>query len=285
MSARQKPLTPATDRITPEGVGALPALAAQVQINVPFGLLWERYLPLFLEQRLNPEIGLDGPSLDRFSRQEFSQVAAKLHRAGLSITLHAPFQDLLPGALDRHILGATRARLHEAFALVEIFQPRSIVCHLGFEARHYTGMEDRWLENSLATWEPLAAHAARFACLVTLENVYETETTLIRRLFSRWQEANIRLCLDVGHLQAFGGGDFTTWLTEVGDLVGQLHLHDNHGQHDEHLALGQGTIPLPEVLAYFARRGVPPLVTLEPHQENSVTPSLQYLATIWPWQG
>ena len=271
---------PGTDA---RGKRELPAVAAQVQINVPFTMLWERYLPLFLEQRLNPEIGLDGFSLDRFSRREFAQVAARLHQAGLRITLHAPFQDLLPGALDRHILQATRTRLQEAFDLLEIFQPASIVCHLGFEARHYTGVEDRWLDHSVATWEGLAPQAARVGSLVTLENVYETEPELIRRLFSRLSGGNFRLCLDVGHLQAFGGGDFPAWLAAVGDLVGQLHLHDNRGGQDEHLALGQGNVPVAQVLAACASRGQPPLVTLEPHQENSLEPSLEYLANIWPW--
>jgi sugar phosphate isomerase/epimerase len=245
--------------------------------------LWERYLPLFLEERLNPEIGLDGASLDRFSRRDFIRVADKLHQAGLQVTLHAPFQDILPGAMDAKILAASRARLQDAFDLVEVFRPRSIVCHLGFEARHYHGLEEAWLAHSVATWEPLAAQAARCDTLLTLENVYETQPQLIRQLFARLQAPNIRFCLDVGHLQAFGGGNFTAWLEEVGSLVGQLHLHDNHGGADEHLALGEGVVPLPRILAFFAAHQPPPLITLEPHQENSLLPSLHFLAAHWPW--
>ena len=206
-----------------------------------------------------------------------------LHRAGLKITLHAPFQDLLPGALDRHILAATRMRLQEAFDLLDIFQPLSIVCHVGFEARHYTGVEDRWLAHSLATWEPLAAQAARRGTMVALENVYETDPTLMRRLVTQIDAANVRVCLDVGHLQAFGGGDFAAWLTVLGDLVGQLHLHDNQGGEDEHLALGQGVVPVAQILDSLAARQSAPLVTLEPHQENSLAPSLDFLAEHWPW--
>ncbi len=282
MPARQGPLTPRS-QISLQGGEALPDIKAKVQVNVPFGLLRERYLPLFLEQGLNPEIGLDGPSLDRFSPEEFRQVAAALHRAGLRITLHAPFQDLLPGALDRHILAATRRRLQEAFDLLTIFQPLSIVGHLGYEERHYGGQQDRWLDHSLATWQPLAEQAARCGTLLTLENVYETDPALVRRFFARLPAANVRLCLDVGHLLAFGGGDFSHWLAELGDLVGQLHLHDNHGQGDEHLALGQGAVPLTQILAFFATHPQPPIITLEPHQENSLQPSLAFLAAHWPW--
>jgi sugar phosphate isomerase/epimerase len=261
----------------------MPAIKAKVQINAPFGRLWERYLPLFLEERLNPEIGLDASSLDRFSRQDFIKVADQLHQAGLNITLHGPFQDILPGALDAKILAASRARLQDAFDLLEIFQPRSIVCHIGYEARHYQELEDRWLAHSVATWEPLAEQAARHGTLVALENVYETQPELIGQLFARLQAPNIRFCLDVGHLQAFGGGNFQAWLTELGSLVGQLHLHDNHGVQDEHLALGQGIIPLPRILSFFAAHNQAPLITLEPHHENSLLPSLEFLAATWPW--
>jgi sugar phosphate isomerase/epimerase len=261
----------------------MPEIKAKVQINAPFGMLWEHYLPLFLAEHLNPEIGLDAASLDRFSRRDFITVADKLHQAGLNITLHGPFQDILPGALDTKILAASRARLQNAFDLLEIFQPQSIVCHIGYESRHYHGLEEGWLAHSLATWEPLAAQAARHSALLALENVYETQPELIRELFRRLQAPNIRICLDVGHLQAFGGGEFQKWLDMLGSLVGQLHLHDNNGGGDEHLALGQGIIPLSEILGFFAANSLAPLITLEPHHENCLLPSLEYLTVNWPW--
>lgn len=256
---------------------------AQVQVNAPFSMLWERYLPLFLEQGLNPEIGLDASSLDCFSQRDFAKVADMFHKAGLSITLHAPFQDLVPGALDAKILAASRSRLQDAFDQLDIFQARSIVCHIGYESRHYQWLEDRWLDHSIGTWAPLADQAARQGTLLTLENVYETEPQLIKELLTRLRGVKVGFCLDVGHLQAFGGGDFQGWLETLGPLVGQLHLHDNHGVNDDHLALGAGIVPFPGILAYFTNARQRPIITLEPHHENSLQPSLTYLAAHWPW--
>jgi sugar phosphate isomerase/epimerase len=87
----------------------------------------------------------------------------------------------------------------------------------------------------------------------------------------------------VGHLQAFGGGGFDAWLHTLWPHIGQLHLHDNRGAKDAHLALGKGTVPLTYVLDFLASRDRRPLVTLEPHQEGSLEPSLAHLAKIWPW--
>jgi sugar phosphate isomerase/epimerase len=118
---------------------------------------------------------------------------------------------------------------------------------------------------------------------VMLENVYETEPELLLEVVGRVGADNLRVCLDVGHLYAFGGGDFSRWLHTLAPVIGQLHLHDNHGDLDAHLALGAGAIPLHEILSFLADRRQRPLITLEPHEEGSLQPSLDLLAQIWPW--
>lgn len=263
----------------------LTTVRRQVQISIPFWFLRDRYLDLFCNQQLNPEIGLDGSCLDQLRPEDFQAIADRLQNAGLRLTLHAPFQDLLPGALDRKILAASRARLHQAFDLVPLFRPRTVVCHLGYEDRHYAGVRDRWLANSLETWRPLAERAAAAGAVLALENVYETDPSLPLELLHRLAAPNVCLCLDVGHLHAFGGGDFSLWLRTLSPYIGQLHLHDNHGHADEHLGLGRGRIPFDEILSFFGARSQPPVITLEPHQEHSLWPSLEYLAARWPWSG
>jgi sugar phosphate isomerase/epimerase len=116
-----------------------------------------------------------------------------------------------------------------------------------------------------------------------LENVYETDPEIFLEVLDRVKAPNLQVCFDVGHLLAFSTGDFPRWLKALAPVIGQLHLHDNHGDHDTHLALGAGKVPLQEVLDYLAAAGRRPLITLEPHQEGSLTPSLEYLAAIWPW--
>ncbi len=263
---------------------SLVALVERVQVNIPFAFLVEGYLDRFLEGGLQPEIGLDAYSLDHYPRKVFQGVARAFLKAGRRLTLHAPFQDLLPGALDETIRAATCRRLRQAFRLLPTFRPAAIVCHLGFEARHYQWDRKEWLAQSRATWQELAPLAAPQGVTLTLENVYEREPELFLELLGLVKAPNLKVCLDVGHLNAFGGGDFDHWLRTLAPVIGHLHLHDNHGERDEHLALGQGRVPLEYVLNYLAEKGPPPLITLEPHQEGSLTPSLQYLAQIWPWE-
>jgi sugar phosphate isomerase/epimerase len=160
----------------------------------------------------------------------------------------------------------------------------TIVCHLGYDPKFYQGARLDWLEKSATTWQEFAALAALHGVTVMVENVYETDPNLFLELLTMVNAPNLQVCLDVGHLQAFGGGDYDLWLNILWPHIGQLHLHDNRGGQDDHLALGQGTVPLKKVLYFLAMQGRRPVVTLEPHQEGSLGPSLEYLAKIWPWE-
>ncbi len=264
--------------ITPE------ALTARVQVNVPFPFLINGYLSRFLDRGLNPEIGLDAWSLGTYSPKIFRRIARVFHHAGRRLTLHGPFQDLAPGALDDIILAASRRRLRQAWRWLPIFRPAAVVCHLGYEARHFRWDQENWLSRTAATFRELGVQAAKYGVRVTLENVYEKDPELVQAAIRRINLDNVQVCLDVGHLNAFGGGDFEGWLRILWPLIGHLHLHDNQGTLDDHLALGTGTVPLALVLNYLAEKGRQPLITLEPHHEGSLTPSLQYLADIWPWE-
>ena len=263
--------------VTPEDLTSL------VQVNIPFPFLLDGYLEKFLQGGLNPEIGLDGDSLGRYPPGEFRRMARAFREARRRVTLHGPFQDMSPGALDDWVLQACRRRLRQAFKWLPVFKPVSIVCHLAYEARFYQWARDEWLARSAATWKEFTARAAALGVTVMLENVYETEPELFLEVISRVGAPNFKVCFDVGHLHSFGDGDFDRWLNTLGSHIGQLHLHDNNGDGDDHLALGRGTVPVKHVLNYLASHKIKPIITLEPHQEGSLGPSLEYLAQIWPW--
>jgi sugar phosphate isomerase/epimerase len=258
-------------------------LVTRVQVNIPFPFLHTGYLEKFLHRGLNPEIGLDAHSLAHYAPGVFRRVARAFCGAGRRITLHGPFQDMAPGALDDGILAASRRRLRQAFRYLGMFRPQAVVCHLGYEARHYRWDQERWLARSSATWRELTALAAPFGVTVMLENVYETDPALFLEVLSRVNAPNLKVCFDVGHLLAFSTGDFPAWLKTLAPVIGHLHLHDNQGDDDTHMALGTGRVPLKDTLDYLAAQGRRPSVTLEPHQEGSLEPSLAYLADIWPW--
>ena len=246
-------------------------------VNAPWYELKANYLDLFIKHRIQPEIGLEGLCLYEESETEFQKVATTLQQHNLSCTLHAPFFDLAPGALDPEILAASRNKLKKAFQLIPVFQPKSIVCHLNFEANKQGYKMGNWAKTALETWKELGAMAAKNNCLLMLENTYEKSPDAHERIFSELHSDTTRFCLDVGHLMSFAKSPWQDWLPRLSPWLGQLHLHDNNGDLDQHLAPGRGTFNFEELFQFLAANKLRPLITLEPHSEDDLWAALDYL--------
>ncbi|MCD6487538.1 MAG: sugar phosphate isomerase/epimerase [Syntrophobacterales bacterium] len=248
----------------------------KVQVNMPFTMLVDGYLDVILKEKINPEVGLDCFALDRYSRNEFRDVADLLHGAELSITLHAPFFDLRPGAIDRKIRDVTIERLRQVFDLVPLFRPRSVVCHAAFDERYYVSNEDVWLENSRDTWSRFVKTATAAGTKIAIENVYETSPKFLSLLLGTFKESqSICFCFDTGHFNAFSQSPLEEWMNVLGSRIGQIHLHDNNGVTDEHNPVGEGTFPFLWFFELLKRKNVQPIITLEPHTEENLWRTLE----------
>lgn len=252
-------------------------LTSRLFINAPFERLQNDLFKVFLDNRFQPEIGLDGDCLSKKSAEDFKQVAQVFKNAGLACTIHAPFCDLAPGATDSGVLRATRAKLHKAFELLDIFEPVSIVCHLGYEDSRHTRRQKEWLTNSIETWQELLAMAKARQTPIAFENTYETSPEQHLNILTALDSPYAGFCLDVGHVLAFAKNTWQEWLTPLSPWLSQLHLHDNSGAGDEHLAIGAGRFDFPGLFSHLRNRNLRPLITLEPHREDGLWDSLQAL--------
>ena len=256
----------------------------RVHVNIPYTMLKEGYLSRFLERGINPEIGFDAGALDDLSETECREIARKIHERPLSLTLHAPFVDLSPGSPDPAVRALTRQRFEQLLRVAGLFHPLRIVCHAGYDWKRYLYMRERWIEYSLSTWEWMAEKTASVGAALMLENVYERGPEEMEPLFKTLRVHGVGFCLDTGHQAAFGSTPLVDWVEALGPYLGQLHLHDNFGRRDDHLAVGQGDIDFEELFQALREiREEPPPVTLEPHRERDLPSSLEYLEKIWPW--
>lgn len=259
-------------------------LRHRVQVCVSFTELRETLLEHFTGQGLNPEIGIDAPALDRYSIKDFQEVAEALHQHRLGVTLHAPFVDLSAGSTDPAIRAVTRRRIEEVLRLVPVFRPRTVVAHAGYDWQRYEYFRETWLNNSVEFWSWAAQRLICEGSRLVLENVYEHRPAEMEGLLERLRPFQVGLCLDCGHLTAFGRASLEEWLQGLSRFIGQIHLHDNLGMKDDHLALGAGRIDFRKLFSFLkSRLSSPPVVTLEMHRAEDLKPSLEYLQHIWPW--
>lgn len=254
-------------------------LLRHVHVNMPWNWL-SQYLEIIVELSMNIEVGCDATCFDNTTRKDLQRLAERLQRGSCTITLHGPFWDLSPGSVDSLVRQVTHLRLQQFFDLIPLFEPVQVVCHTGYDPRHHRGQRRLWLERSLACWEPLVVRAEMSKTFLLLENVWEYDPTLHQELFKQIDSPYLGFCLDVGHQNSFSQTSLRLWLETLGDFIREVHLHDNDGNEDSHLPVGQGNIDFLLLLSFLQNHGKNPVLTLEPHQEEHLAESLQGLANI-----
>ncbi len=262
----------------------LQKIKREVQVNIPYRMLVEGYLNRFISEGINPEIGFDGVALDEYSIEDFKYTSNMLHENSLKITLHGPFVDLSPGSPDPEIRAVVKRRFRQLLEAVSVFRPLSVVFHTGWDDKRYRYIKDTYLSESKKMWKWMSGEIRQRGSVLVLENVFEKRPEEIMDIYVPLKEYGVRLCFDTGHMMAFGNKDLSGWLRVIGDDIFQLHLHDNMGEADDHFGIGMGKIDF-ELLFDFlkSKKGIKPIITLEPHREEDLLPALEYLEKVWPW--
>ncbi len=251
----------------------------QVFVNLPWSYVG-RFIDLFLENRMNVELGFTALDLESCTTGEVFAAAVRIRERGGRISFHGPFFDLNPGSVDPGIRELTRSRFESLFRLVETALPEQVVLHTGFDPRHHPGRNDDWVQNSLSTFEALARRAEKLECTLVLENVFEQGPQLHRELLSRVNSPRLGFCLDVGHQQAFSRQPLDKWLQELWPYLKEVHLHDNDTSSDAHLPVGAGTVDFDKLFGFLTQKRISPQLTVEPHQVEHLYETLAGLASL-----
>lgn len=193
-------------------------------------------------------------------------------------TLHAPFQDLYPHAIDRKVAAIAEERYLDCYTLcIDNNIPKMIV-HANYCNSFYH--PDWFVSSQIAFWKSfLKDHPGK--TIVCIENVLETDPDLLIRIVEAVNDPRIRLCLDVGHAN-LTPLPAVAWFDRCAPYLSHLHLHNNCGRSesvwpaasDTHSALQNGTVPMNEILQKLL--GLPGDVTAA-IESNELESSLHWL--------
>jgi sugar phosphate isomerase/epimerase len=237
-----------------------------IHVNVPYSMLLQR-IDFVIEKRIHPEIYFSAEDLDACHERDVEHLSKTLQKNRLEITLHGPFMDLSPGGVDRRIKEVTRNRLSKTIKLARVLTPKMIVFHPGYERWKFDGNVKLWLESSLQTWRPLVREAEETGLTLAIENVFEEGPDPIRNLLEEIHSPRFRFCFDTGHHHVFAKTPLHVWLEALGGFLGEVHLHDNHREMDEHLPVGEGDFNFNQFFSLLSQYKLNPLYTIEPHEE------------------
>lgn len=254
-------------------------------VAVPFQMLKEKYLDPLIRNKICPEIGLDAKILDHYSPASQKELFQRLQDNGITYTFHFPFVDMVSGSPDGLIRKAVRERFRMAIEWVEAFLPQLVVCHTGYYPQAHGEIVEQWLPFALETFRWLDDQLRGSKTPWVIENVFERSPEEILPVFEGLKDTEVGMCLDVGHLNAFSETPLILWLQVLSHLIRHLHLHDNKGQRDEHLGIGDGKVDFVSLFKILVEKKAPVRsITIEPHQEDKVIPTIQLLKEICPYR-
>ncbi len=242
-------------------------------VHVPYQRI-EDYLSFIKENRINLEVYFSSQSLDVVADSDISSLKERLGYSP-SFTIHAPFMDLSPGAVDSKVRAVTTERFAQIFDIAGILNPRAIVFHSGYEKWKYALKIDLWLENSLITWRPLLKRAADMGLKIAVENIFEDEPANLRLLMEEIGSEHFGICFDAGHFNLFSRVPLEEWLRQLKPYIVELHLHDNQRTCDDHMAIGEGTFDFTTLFSTLKDQEL--IYTIEGHTPEDVLKSIERL--------
>lgn len=250
----------------------------KLYVHIPAQLLAAR-LGFLLNRKLQPEVACQEAEIADLDPGQLRACAAELAEQGLTTCLHAPFNGFDPGSSKSRVRKKADQLCRQSLDLAEALGAKRIVFHPGLRYGSTAGQQAKWLRNSLNFWPEYLQQAQQIGTVVCVENIYETSPEPLLELLQGIDSEVFGHCFDIGHWNMFHSGSLVDWLNKMAPNLKHLHLHDNHGEKDQHLPIGHGSIGFSALFNWLKNSGLEPTMTLEAHKLPDLELSLKALVS------
>ncbi len=161
-------------------------------------------------------------------------------------SMHAHYIDIKPGSSDSMIRDVAKHRFNQAYDISIKLDIQHIVLHNNYRPEPEASPWSNWLKRSQEFWDTFFKDKST-AIQFHIENVREFEPGMLTDVVSMINKPNVDINLDIGHTHCYSKIPTVKWIESLGNQIGYVHLHDNHGERDEHIGLGQGSLPMEDV--------------------------------------
>ncbi|MDZ5473287.1 sugar phosphate isomerase/epimerase family protein [Bacillus sp. 31A1R] len=195
----------------------------------------------------NIEIMCEGNGLECLD-WSLEQMLAIASWSDISITIHAPIKNCNPASDDPTIRETSLTLLKKCLHLAEMWNSPYVLMHLG---EHED--QEKGLKNCIHFIEEISQYIPLGTKLV-LENVPPKNNLIgvtakeLVQVCSHFQSEKVGVVFDVGHANLVHLEYPVEGLKEVLPWLVGLHVSDNFGQDDNHNLVGEGTVPIVELL-------------------------------------
>jgi sugar phosphate isomerase/epimerase len=214
--------------------------------------------------------------------QHVREIASWFHsQEGVSLeSMHAPMYasgewgrfDTAPlniAGRDRKERIEAMDEIKRAIEVAEVLPFRFLVLHAGVSGEQF---DDHKFEGALTSIEHLHAFAKPLGVSLLLENIPNelTAPEKLVELIRTLHYDDIGVCLDLGHANLHPGVEAAFEILKP--LIRSVHVHDNHGEKDEHLWPGEGSMDLKRAMELLQTAPQVPALVLEIEGDSEGNP-------------
>jgi sugar phosphate isomerase/epimerase len=205
------------------------------------------------------EFGLEVHSLHSPTERDF----APGRESGVPISISDPERVRRLDAMDE---------VKRALEVAEHIPFRYLVQHMGHSRQ---AADPRKLDAAFNSLEHLCIFAKARGVIIALENTPDElgSPTTLQQFIKETHLNDLRLCFDIGHAHIETG--VAPGFEVMRDRVVTTHIHDNHGEKDDHLLPYDGAIDWDAALSVLAAAPEPLPIVLELKEQAAASPSLE----------
>jgi sugar phosphate isomerase/epimerase len=163
-----------------------------------------------------------------------------------------------------------------ALEVAETIPFRYLIQHM---ASSRQSVDPRNQDAAFSSLEHLVLFAKQRGVTIAIENTLHEfgSPESLAQFVKQTRLHDLRFCFDIGH--AHVGNGVAAALELLRDRVVTVHVHDNHGEKDEHLLPFEGSIDWEAALGALAGRPESPALVLELKERSPGAPSLDQIRT------
>lgn len=206
------------------------------------------------------------PSIERCSKSR-DYIGAK------ELIFHGPFWDLNPVSYDSGIAKVSCERYDAAFQAAKAMGVKKMIYHTCMMPDGY--VLDAWTGITIDFWKAfLETHTGITICF---ENVLDRQIWPLVEVAKGVDHPDFGICLDIGHAECYSKMPAEEWAKELKPYINHMHVHDNFGDRDAHLALGEGSMNLEAIFDVLNVRENAMDMTIENTSAEDVETSIRWL--------
>lgn len=154
-------------------------------------------------------------------------------------TLHGAFYDVNVASDDARIRKIADCRIRQSMEAARELGVKAVIFHTnnipGFRLKAY---RENWVNRNVEYYEKLLSDYPDRDIYV--ENMFDMEPDLLVSLAAGLSHRrNFGVCLDYAHA-AISGRPPEEWIKRTAPYIRHIHINDNNGSEDQHLAVGDG---------------------------------------------